>query len=133
MPKKPDTAMMMNGDRQLTNDEESTVLHSVLDSTEETDNEIAIIKPAPIDVANNAGDAIEASYRSAELLRSQGNLILSIAQTIKTEGDALALNIEHRAERFANMIETFNEYARQAHITFDQERTRLDQFKLPGV
>lgn len=125
--KPNETAMMMN----------SKPLEVIINEDELQDKDyadrIAVDnKAAPINVANHAGDAIEASHHSAELLRSQGTMIMSIAQTIKTEGDALAVDIESRAERFSVMVATFNEYAAQAKATFATERERLDQFKMPS-
>ena len=76
---------------------------------------------------SNAADAIDYCARAAELLRSQANSMKSLAATLEAEAEALALDIEKRAERFATMVRLFSTVSGQMRETFEAERARFDK------
>src|SRR5262249_201276 len=79
------------------------------------------------EVGNVAADAVDYCARAAELLRAQANSMKSLALTLEAEAEALALDIEKRAERFASMVALFSTVTRQMRETFEAERARLDR------
>jgi hypothetical protein len=82
-------------------------------------------------ISETASDAVNYCARAADLLRSQAATIKSLAVTIEAEAEALALDIEHRAQRFKLLVAQFSELTKQTTGVFESERKRLDGFEIP--
>jgi uncharacterized membrane protein len=84
-------------------------------------------------ISDVAAEAVDFCQRASDLLRSQAVTIKSIAITIETEGEALALDIEKRAQRFTALVEQFSRLSSEVRAVFEQERHRLDGFEIPAA
>jgi ABC-type transporter Mla subunit MlaD len=94
-------------------------------------NEIEAAEAVDKSIAEVAANAVDFCQRASDLLRSQAATIKSIAITIETEAEALALDIEKRAQRFTALVEQFSRLSSEVRAVFEQERHRLDGFEIP--
>lgn len=89
----------------------------------------------PVEVARTAAqrthDAIAASHHAAELLRHRGDDIMNLAKMIKAECEALAIDIDTRAERFGQFVGLFSDIAHQTKEMCVAERERFSALELP--
>lgn len=71
---------------------------------------------------------VEHAQHSAELLRQQGDALLTIAQSFKAEADTLATDIEARARRFEERVNEFSKTVSASRDVIIREGTLLEKF-----
>lgn len=115
--------MTTNGSMQVI---EAELMTAVADANNAT---TASIDPGT--AGANATDAVEHCHQAADHVRSMCNELLAIAQIVKATGDALAADIEARAAQLDRTIRLAREYANETNNTFERERAKLSEMKIP--